>query len=489
MNKKHLAEWLRRAAPHDMPPSQRRRALLRMASALAASAIVAPLASCVTQPSPRFGSYPFTLGVASGAPRPDSVVLWTRLLPDPLAAAPCRRTTSKSSGRSRATRIFAISRGTERCWRRRNSRTACALKLPGSTPRAGTGTASWRAMRSAQWVAHAPPPLRVRRTERLRFAFASCQQYEQGYYAAHRHMAREDLDLVVFLGDYIYESSWGRNFVRRHDAGEPYTLAEYRNRYALYKSDPDLQASHAAAPWLVTWDDHEVDNDYANDEAEDLDADFLVRRAAAYQAYYEHMPLAPRALPRGADALLYDSYAFGELATFFVLDDRQYRSHHACPKPGRGGSNVVADCAERLAADRTMLGAAQEAWLKDGLARTRARWNVIAQQTLMAQHDRTTGPGQSFWNDGWDGYPAARARLLDDIAQSKASNPLVIGGDVHCTWVADLKADFDDAAFAGRRHRVLRHLDHVAGSHREADRGNARAKTRIYATATASAVT
>jgi len=280
--------------------------------------------------------------------------------------------------------------------------------------------------------------------DRLRFAFASCQQYEQGYYAAHRHLAREELDLVVFLGDYIYESSWGRNHVRKHNAGEPRTLDEYRNRYALYKSDTDLQASHACAPWIVTWDDHEVDNDYANDEAEDLDPDFLLRRAAAYRAYYEHMPLAPRALPRGPSALIYDNFAFGDLATFFVLDDRQYRSHHACPKAGRGGSNVVADCAERLAVSRTMLGAEQETWLREGLGRTRAQWNVIAQQTLMAQGDRKSGAGQSFWTDGWDGYPQARARLLGDVAQSRASNPLVIGGDVHCTWVADLKVDFDD---------------------------------------------
>ncbi|MEK7874831.1 MAG: alkaline phosphatase D family protein, partial [Pseudomonadota bacterium] len=280
--------------------------------------------------------------------------------------------------------------------------------------------------------------------ERLRFAFASCQQYEQGYYAAHRHLAAEDLDLIVFLGDYIYESSWGRNHVRKHATAEPYTLADYRARHAQYKTDPDLQRSHAAAPWIVTWDDHEVDNDYANDRSEDLDPEFLVRRAAAYQAYYEHMPLARHSLPRGPGAQIYDRFSFGDLVQFHVLDDRQYRAHQACAKPGRGGSNVVDDCAERLASDHTMLGAAQEAWLADGLARTRARWNVIAQQTLMAQHDRKPGPGQSFWTDGWDGYPAARARLLNDITRLKPSNPLVIGGDVHCNWVADLKPDFDD---------------------------------------------
>jgi alkaline phosphatase D len=281
--------------------------------------------------------------------------------------------------------------------------------------------------------------------QRLRFAFASCQQYEQGFYAAYRHMAREELDFVVFLGDYIYESSWGRNHVRKHLAGEPRSLEDYRNRYALYKSDPDLQRMHAAAPWVLTWDDHEVQNDYANDQSQDLDLDFLVRRAAAYQAYYEHMPLSLRSLPQGSAALVYDSYAFGNLANFFVLDDRQYRSHQACPRTDRGGSNVVADCAERTEPARSMLGPAQESWLRDGLARTRTRWNVLAQQTLMAQNDRMAGPNQSFWTDGWDGYPAARARLLKAVADSRAANPLVISGDVHCTWVADLKVDYDDA--------------------------------------------
>ncbi len=428
-----------------MPHAQRRRALLRMAAAFAASAFVAPLAACATRAAPHFKSYPFTLGVASGAPRADSVVLWTRLALAPLAGEtlpPENIELTWEIARDAGFRDIA----------RRGTVTA--------TPELGHSVrAQVAGLEPARWywyrfmagdavsavgrtrTAPAPGPS----AGRLRFAFASCQQYEQGYFGAYRHMAREDLDLVVFLGDYIYESSWGRNHVRKHDAGEPRTLAEYRARYALYKSDADLQLMHAAAPWLVTWDDHEVSNDYANDVAHDLDPDFLRRRAAAYQAYYEHMPLAPRALPHGPDALLYDRYAFGDLATFFVLDDRQYRARAACSKPGRGGSNVVADCAERVDARRTMLGAAQESWLRDGLAMTSARWNIIAQQTLMAQNDRTAGAGQSFWTDGWDGYPAARARLLNDVAQSKAANPLVIGGDVHCTWISDLKTDFDDA--------------------------------------------
>ena len=421
-----------------------RRAVLRIAAACAASAVFAPLVPRKTWAQPRFSAYPFSLGVASGSPRADGAVLWTRLAPAPLADGGMPRENVGLGWELAADEGF-----------RNIVRTGTAT----ATPELGHSVhIELTDLEPARWywyrfiAGDAVSPVGRTRTapapdsapERLRFAFASCQQYEQGYYAAHRHLAAEDLDLVVFLGDYIYESSWGRHHVRKHATMEPYTLADYRTRHAQYKTDPDLQSSHAAAPWIVTWDDHEVDNDYAGDRSEDLDPDFLARRAAAYQAYYEHMPLALRALPHGPGAQIYDRYTFGDLVQFCVLDDRQYRSHQACAKPGRGGSNVVQDCAERLASERTMLGAAQEAWLGEGLARTRARWNVIAQQTLMAQLDRKPGPAQSFWTDGWDGYPGARARLLNDIVRLKPSNPLVIGGDVHCNWVADLKPDFDD---------------------------------------------
>ena len=281
--------------------------------------------------------------------------------------------------------------------------------------------------------------------DRLRFAFASCQHWEQGYFTAYRHMVKEDPDLIVFLGDYIYESSWGRDHVRHHDSPEPVTLEDYRARHALYKTDPDLQAAHAACPWLVTWDDHEVENDYADDRSERLYAPawFLARRAAAYQAYYEHMPLRRTAVPFGPNMRIFARVSFGRLADFHMLDDRQHRSHQVCPRPGMGGSAVVDDCAARLDPALTMLGDVQERWLMANLERSRARWNVLAQQTLMAQLDRKIGPGQAFWTDGWDGYPAARRRLLEFIERKKPANPIVIGGDVHSFWVADLKPDFD----------------------------------------------
>jgi len=333
--------------------------------------------------------------------------------------------------------------------------TAAATPQLGHTVRAEAGGLKpdrWYFYRFAAGDARSPVartrtlPAADASPDKLKFAFASCQHYEQGYFTAYRHMAAEDLDLVVHLGDYIYESATSRNRVRAHGEPEPITLDDYRARYALYKSDPDLQAAHAAYPWVVTWDDHEVANDYADDRGERLDPRewFLARRAAAYRAYYEHLPLRRGAVPFGPHMHLFGRVAWGALADFHVLDDRQYRSHQVCTPPGRGGSSIVEDCAARLDPRLTILGEAQEQWLLGSLGRSHARWNVIAQQTLMAQLDRKIGPGQSFWTDGWDGYPAARRRLLDFLGQKKAANPLVIGGDVHSFWVADLKPDFDD---------------------------------------------
>jgi len=291
-------------------------------------------------------------------------------------------------------------------------------------------------------------PLASATTARLRFAFASCQQYEQGYYGAYRHMVADDLDLAVFLGDYIYESSWGREHVRKHEAPEPNTLADYRARHALYKSDPDLQAAHAAMPWLVTWDDHEVDNDYADDRPEDgmERAQFLERRAAAYRAYYEHMPLPARMRPEGPNMRIHTQVGWGSLARFFVVDTRQYRSWQACPRPGRtGGSNTldIGKCPRLGIETRSMLGRAQERWLDSGFRDSRAAWNVVAQTTTMAQFDQLPGPGRRAWTDGWDGYPAARERLLRSAVDRQLKNPVVIGGDVHSFNICELKLDFD----------------------------------------------
>ena len=414
----------------------------RFLEVLAALGVSQALPTCATDRKVSFDSYPFTLGVASGYPSPSGVVLWTRLMGLEPLEIPVRWEVAADEAMRQV--IFSGETTADPAWAH-----SARVEVQGLEPD------RWYWYRFTAGDAHSPigrtrtAPAAAAPTQRLRFAFASCQQYEQGFFGAYRHIVADQPDLVAFLGDYIYESSWGSDLVRSHDAPEPYSLADYRARHALYRSDPDLQAAHAACPWIVTWDDHEVDNDYANDRPEDGMGreEFLRRRAAAYRAYYEHLPLPPRMRPEGPNMRIYTHVDWGTLARFFVLDDRQYRSWHACPRPGwRGGSNTVdvSECTRIASPARSILGRAQERWLDGRLAASRAQWNVIAQQTRMAQMDELPGPGRRAWTDSWDGYPAARQRLLDSIAARKIQNPVVIGGDIHAFNVCQLKADFAD---------------------------------------------
>ena len=278
----------------------------------------------------------------------------------------------------------------------------------------------------------------------LSFAAVSCQHYEAGYYPAYRHMLADELDLIVHLGDYIYESPLLTTPVRRHAHGEPFTLSDYRTHFAQYRSDVDLQAAHAACAWLMVWDDHEVENDYAAAQSQNLDDPgwFLRRRANAYRAYYEHMPLPPKMRPFAADMRIYASVEYGALLRFTLLDGRQYRSPQPCAPPGRGGASRLENCAARLDERATLLGKQQEQWFGKQMGVSRARWNVVGQQLLMAQAESKRGAGETFHSDAWDGYPAARRRLLSATATSGAHNPVFLGGDVHSFWVTDLKADY-----------------------------------------------
>lgn len=423
----------------------RRTFLLR--SAALSAALVLPTQRVIAQP--RFAQNPFSLGVASGYPQPDAVVLWTRLAPDPLngggmpqapvavrweIAADARFGKIIDRGEALATPQFAH---------------AVHVQARGLEPSrwywyrfmAGDAVSTTGRTRTA--------PAADNARGRLAFAIASCQHYEHGWFTAYRDMAQQPLDFVVHVGDYIYESSWGRGKVREHHSPEPYTLADYRNRYAQYKLDPQLQAAHAACPWLVTWDDHEVDNDYARDRSQDMDPVdvFLARRAAAYQAYYEHLPLPPSTYAGGPDMKIHGTHAMGNLARIQLLDMRQYRDYHVCPRPNRraGGNQVsVLECPERMQPGRSMLGAAQEQWLENALAQSPARWNIIAQTTLMGRAERGAADERMVHTDGWDGYPAAREKLLRFIAQRKIRNPVVIGGDVHFAMAGDLRVDFDN---------------------------------------------
>jgi alkaline phosphatase D len=423
-------------------PSERRRFLQALA-ALGLSRSLPTRAQALAQP--RFARDPFALGVASGYPQPDGMVLWTRLAGEHSPAViPVRWEVAEDESMRQV--VASGTAAAEPDWAH-----SVHAEPRGLAPdrwywyrfRAGDALSPVGRTRTAP-VPGAP-------AARLRFAFASCQHYEQGWFNAYRHLVRDEPDLVAFLGDYIYESTWGQQHVRSHGTPEPRTLEEYRARYALYKADADLRAAHAACPWIVTWDDHEVENDYADDLSQFAapKEEFLARRAAAYRAYYEHQPLPARMRPQGPDMRIYTALDWGALARFYALDDRQYRSYHACRRLWRKGESKtvdIDDCPELARDTRSMLGRAQERWLEGALAGSSARWNLLAQQTPMAQFDQKPGPGRRAWTDGWDGYPAARRRLLEFLVSRRIANPVVLGGDVHSFNVNDLKTDFDDPA-------------------------------------------
>ena len=399
---------------------------------------------------------PFTLGVASGDPEPDGMVLWTRLAPQPLEGdggmppvdVPVRWEVAEDE---RFSHIARFGNGVAKARWGHSVHVEVDGLAPGrryyyrfiangiASPVGRTGTA--------------PAPGAA--VDRLRICFASCQKYEAGYYAAWRHAVDEDPDLILFLGDYIYEGAPTVGAVRMHLNPEPVDLAGYRVRYATYKLDAMLQAAHAAAPWAVTWDDHEVANNYAGDldEHNGDRAAFRRRRAAAYQAYWEHMPLRRRSRPHDGGMKLYRTLDWGALAQFQIVDDRQYRSGHACQpaellRDHKDYIDLVPDCAERRDTDRTILGTTQEGWLHHALGKTEARWNLLAQQTLMSPYARPDPAhpeaGATLYSlDTWGGYPAARERILRRWRDARTPNPLVLSGDIHAFAAVDM-ADPDD---------------------------------------------
>lgn len=446
--------------PVELTPRRlTRRRLLAAAGSSALALVAAPalLRHAVAQVW-RAGD-PFSLGVASGAPRSDGFVLWTRLAPDPLSSNP--DTPGGLTGPDVTVGYEIAADAAMREIVRRGETTAqqafaysVHLDVRGLEParpywyRFLSGDAASRIGRAATLPAPGSG------LERLRFGFASCSNYEHGYFSAYRHLADESPDVVLFLGDYIYETiEQRRPTVRRHSDGiEAATLPTYRNRHAQYRLDPDLQRLHAEVPALMTWDDHDVQNDYADKWSQYFDDPelFLLRRAAAYQAFYEHMPLRPiLSRPEGPLMRVYDRFTFGDLIEISMVDGRQYRSREACyVPPEKGGMHFEtnAGCPERLEAGRTMLGFGQEAWLYNNLARSKAQWNLIAQDVLMAQYRAQQGGADTFSTDDWDGYPANRTRLLKRIQQTQVSNPVVISGDIHSFFANDLKLDFDNPA-------------------------------------------
>ena len=387
-----------------------------------------------------FSSSPFTLGVASGDPTATGVVLWTRLAPDPIHGG--------GMGVDDIEVAWEVATD-ERMGSVVQRGTTVAPAVLGHSVHVEVERLEpdrWYWYRFSIGTEESPVgrtrtlPTGHDAVAALRFAFASCQHYEQGYFTAYQHMAHDDLDLVLHLGDYIYEYAGRDDRVRTHTGDEIELLDDYRNRHALYRTDPDLQAAHAAFPWVVTWDDHEVDNNYAANISEDaLPAElFLRRRGVAYQAYYEHMPLRRASMPRGPRMQLYRNFRWGDLASFFVLDTRQYRTDQPCND--RSGPT----CDGMFDPDATPLGETQERWLMEGLDRSTTRWNVIPQQIMMARVDRMPGDTERFGMDVWSGYEVARRRLMEFLATRRPANPIVLTGDIHSNWVNDLKVDYEN---------------------------------------------
>jgi alkaline phosphatase D len=410
------------------PALNRRQLLVGAAVAAGAAAfpsIVLPSAAGAVTPGPAGGSAPFLLGVASGDPLPDSVILWTRLVRDVFDA--------RSMSRRAVVVRWEIAHD-ERF--RRPARTGFTLAQPELAHSVHVDARGLEPDREYFYrftaLGERSPvgrtrtaPSRWARPDQLRLGVVNCQDFQNGYWPSYHGLAEEDLDVVLHLGDYIYEYDPHSGFAdRNHVAPQTpgldqlSTLDDYRNRHAQYKGDPALQAAHAAFAWIVTWDDHETENNYANlvDEIDDTGAQrqtpeqFAAQRASAYQAYYEHMPIRADLRPGSADLRIFRRFDFGQLARLNVLDTRQYRTD----QPGGFPS------------DFGLVGA--------GTGNTAG---------TLTGADPALVPPTVANLDQWDGYVPQRTRLLQLLADARVPNPVVLAGDIHSTWLSELKLDFD----------------------------------------------
>ncbi|MEZ5659432.1 MAG: alkaline phosphatase D family protein [Burkholderiaceae bacterium] len=422
-----------------------RRALLRAGAGLAGLSLAR---RTLAHPAPPIATDPFTLGVASGYPHEHGMVLWTRLAPEPDAPhggmdpAPVavRVSIARDPG-------FAEIVHQETTWASAEWAHSLHVEVDGLAP----GTWYWYRFELGAWVS---PTGRTRTSPRadagdprLRFGVVCCQHYEQGYFTAYRALVADEPDLIVHLGDYLYEGHAGADAVRRLRGPAPVTLADYRIHHARYKRDPDLQRAHASCPWLLTWDDHEVENDYAADRSASAwpQAWFRARRAAAYRAYYEHMPLPRSMVPVGDQMRIHTEWWFGRLARFFMLDTRQYRDDEVCPDIRSSFlRGLDPDHCEALHdPKRTMLGRQQHDWLFSRLpADPGIPWTFLGNQSLMQPASVTFDDGRPrVFTDGWDGYFGERQALLALLARPEVANPVVLSGDVHAFYANALALD------------------------------------------------
>ncbi len=427
-------KWLEMAESHGLD----RRWFMAYAAGLAAVPLLGRHAKCAPGVT-KLADDPFKLGVASGDPSAKGVVLWTRLAPEPLAEAGGMEPVSVAVEWE-----LADDEGFAKIVRRGTTQATPQLGHSIHVDLDNLDPDRWYFYRFRAGGVESPigrtrtMPAENTTPEKLSFAFVSCQHFETGLYSGYRHMAGQDHDLVVHLGDYIYEGAGSAGKLRKHVGGEIESLDDYRRRHAQYRSDPLLHGMHAKCPWLVTWDDHEFDNNYADDVSEEPNVDpakFLIRRANAYQAYYEAMPLSRRSLPKGASLRLYRNVKFGDLANFMVLDTRQYRSD----QPNHDTAHPLNEAAQ--ASSQSMLGRPQKEWLQRQLIASQSTWNVLAQQVMMGAVGRNVGPGLAYSMDQWPGYLWERNAMMQFMHDRKISNPVVLTGDIHTNWVNDLHID------------------------------------------------
>ena len=404
----------------------------------------------------QFKANPFSLGVASGEPASDGFVIWTRIAPEPFGFR---------GGMTMLPVDVAWEIAADESMQRvvRSGTSVARIEVAHSVHVEIDGLEPAREYFYRFRAGDFESPVGRARTlsaagsevASLRFAAAGCQSWEGGYYTAWRRIAEENFDFVCHYGDYIYEAGYrttwpnGQPVARTMPRDFPFcvTLIDYRRRYTLYKSDPDLQAAHVSCPFLASFDDHEVIDNWAGDRDPKgtPPEDFLFRRAAAFQAWYEHMPVRRSMVPRGPDMLAYRNFQIGNLANIAVLDTRQYRSKQPC------GDGIKANCAEADEPGRTMLGEAQERWLGATL-RGAATWHVLAQQVVLSRLDygafewsRSKEPGTHNL-DSWDGATAARERVLRLLHDNRVANPVVLTGDAHMGMAFEVKEDWNEPA-------------------------------------------
>lgn len=404
----------------------------------------APLSAAAFERVPFFRSTPFTLGIASGDVTHDSAVLWTRLAPDPDQA-------SGGMPEDSVTVTWELAQNRSMSPLLREGQVLATNDLAHSVHVDVTGldpaTSYYYRFRVGDYTSP------VGRTQTLpsdrdalesRFVTASCQNYTHGHFVAYKHIVADQPDFVIHLGDYLYETSFGETF-RSHPADEdPKTLDEFRRWHAHYKSDPFLRQAHAALPFF-----HCIDN---HDAIADNNPALAAVRAAAYQAWYEHMPV------RGYPGLGLNAFdqkrriQLGSLAQICLLDSRQFRDPvYLCEDydPNFGFGNYRERCAGALAQDRSMLGLEQERWLSDSLQNNQSDWNVVASPGPFLPFSYQVDGRDLRYVGAWDNYPANRRRVADALLGAQRGHPLIISGDVHSFWAVDGSAiPWEDERFA-----------------------------------------